>query len=83
MSAQEFDVIVYGATGFTGGWWPSTCCATYGAEGEVRWAMAGRDVEKLKAVAHDIGAPYGAAADRSPARPTPARSTRWRTARAW
>ena len=57
MSAQEFDVIVYGATGFTGRLVAEHLLRTYGAEGEVRWAMAGRDREKLKAVAIEIGAP--------------------------
>jgi short subunit dehydrogenase-like uncharacterized protein len=58
MSAQEFDVVVYGATGFTGRLVAEHLLKTYGAEGEVRWAMAGRDEEKLKAVRAEIGAPY-------------------------
>src|SRR5690606_15389527 len=57
MSAQEFDVIVYGATGFTGRLVAEYLLRTYGAEGEVRWAMAGRDSAKLKAVALELGAP--------------------------
>ncbi|MBC7770308.1 MAG: saccharopine dehydrogenase NADP-binding domain-containing protein [Phycisphaerales bacterium] len=57
MSAQEFDVIVYGATGFTGRLAAEYLLRTYGAEGEVRWAMAGRDREKLKAVSIKLGAP--------------------------
>lgn len=57
MSAQEFDVIVYGATGFTGRLVAEYLLRTYGAEGEVRWAIAGRDREKLKAVSIEIGAP--------------------------
>jgi short subunit dehydrogenase-like uncharacterized protein len=58
MSAQEFDVVVYGATGFTGKLVAEHLLKTYGAEGDVRWAMAGRDEEKLKAVRAEIGAPY-------------------------
>lgn len=58
MSAQEFDVIVYGATGFTGKLVAEHLLKTYGAEGAVRWAIAGRDEEKLKAVRTEIGAPY-------------------------
>ena len=57
MSAQEFDVIVYGATGFTGRLVAEHLLQTYGADGDVRWAMAGRDREKLKAVAIELGAP--------------------------
>ena len=58
MSAQEFDVIVYGATGFTGRLVAEYLLKTYGADGPVCWAMAGRDEEKLKAVRTEIGAPY-------------------------
>lgn len=57
MSAQEFDVVVYGATGFTGRLVAEYLLRTYGAEGEVRWAMAGRDLKKLKQVGAEIGAP--------------------------
>jgi len=58
MSAQEFDIVVYGATGFTGKLVAEHLMRVYGAEGDVRWAMAGRDEEKLKTVRNDIGAPY-------------------------
>lgn len=57
MSAQEFDVIVFGATGFTGRLVAEYLQQTYGAEGEVRWAMAGRDLTKLRTVSSEIGAP--------------------------
>lgn len=53
MSAREFDVIVYGATGFTG-----RLVADYLAKaGETRWAMAGRSASKLETVRGEIGAP--------------------------
>ncbi|MBK8542566.1 MAG: saccharopine dehydrogenase NADP-binding domain-containing protein [Caulobacteraceae bacterium] len=58
MSAQEFDVVIYGATGFTGKLVAEHMMRVYGAEGEVRWAIAGRDEEKLKTVRNDIGASY-------------------------
>jgi short subunit dehydrogenase-like uncharacterized protein len=58
MSAQEFDVIVYGASGFTGKLVAEHLLQTYGAEGEVRWAIAGRDEEKLKAVRTELKAPF-------------------------
>ncbi|MFO1016894.1 MAG: saccharopine dehydrogenase NADP-binding domain-containing protein [Hyphomonadaceae bacterium] len=57
MSAQEFEIIVYGATGFTGRLVAEHLLRTYGVDGDVRWAMAGRDREKLKQVAIEIGAP--------------------------
>ncbi len=58
MSAQEFDIVVYGATGFTGKLVAEHLLKTYGAEGDVRWAIAGRDEAKLKAVRTEIGAPF-------------------------
>ena len=50
----EFDVIIYGASGFTG-----RLVAEYLAArpGGVTWAMAGRSLEKLAAVRDEIGAP--------------------------
>lgn len=58
MSAQEFDIVVYGATGFTGKLVTEHLMRVYGAEGEIKWAIAGRDEEKLKIVRNDIGASY-------------------------
>lgn len=56
MMAREFDLIVYGATGFTG-----RLVAEYLAQragsGAIRWAMAGRSLDKLAAVRSEIGAP--------------------------
>jgi short subunit dehydrogenase-like uncharacterized protein len=36
MSAQEFDIVVYGATGFTGKLVAEHLLKTYGAEGDIR-----------------------------------------------
>lgn len=55
--AAEFDIIVYGATGFTGRLVAEHLAARYGVGGEVRWAMAGRSLDKLRAVRDEIGAP--------------------------
>ena len=52
-----FDIIVYGATGFTGRLVAEHLADTYGVGGEVKWAMAGRSAEKLAAVRDEIGAP--------------------------
>lgn len=57
MSALEFDVVVYGATGFTGRLAAEHLVRRYGIGGEVRWALAGRDRQKLKQVSIEIGAP--------------------------
>ncbi len=54
---REFDVIVYGATGYTGRLVADYLARTYGIGGEVKWAMAGRSANKLAAVRDEIGAP--------------------------
>lgn len=52
-ASAEFDIIVYGASGFTG-----RLVAEYLAEkGVKRWAMGGRSLEKLAEVRDLIGAP--------------------------
>ncbi len=51
----EFDIIVYGATGFTGRLVAEYLVKTY-PEG-LAWAMAGRSLSKLQAVRDAIGAP--------------------------
>lgn len=53
----EFDVIVYGATGFTGKLVAEYMLDRHPMGGAVRWAMAGRSAEKLAAVRDDLGAP--------------------------
>lgn len=52
--SREFDLIVFGATGFTG-----RLVAEYliTRDGAPRWAMAGRSQEKLEQVRDEIGAP--------------------------
>lgn len=47
---KTFDVIVFGATGFTGRLVAEYLNATYGVGGTVRWAMAGRSATKLAEV---------------------------------
>lgn len=53
----EFDLIVYGATGYTGRLVAEHLARNYGVGGEVTWAMAGRSQAKLEAVRDEIGAP--------------------------
>jgi short subunit dehydrogenase-like uncharacterized protein len=50
MAMREFDVIVWGATGFTGQLVVEYLAQTYGVDGELRWAIAGRNRNKLNAV---------------------------------
>jgi len=54
---REFDVIVFGATGFTGRLVAEYLVGRYGVDGDVRWAMAARSHDKLEAVRDEIGAP--------------------------
>ncbi len=52
---RAYDVIVYGASGFTGRLVAEYLLGTYGATGEIRWAMAGRSTGKLAEVRDLIG----------------------------
>ena len=58
--SKEFDIVIHGATGFTGRLVAEYMMARYpngsNAEG-IRWAMGGRSAEKLAAVRDEIGAP--------------------------
>ncbi len=53
---KPFDLIVFGATGFTGKLVAEYLNSTYGAGGSVRWALAGRNRDKLAEVRSAIGA---------------------------
>ncbi len=56
MSEKSFDVVVWGATGFTGRLVAEYLLKQYGTNGALKWAMAGRNAEKLAEVADSIGA---------------------------
>lgn len=47
---REFDVIVLGATGFTGALVAEYLCERYGVGNSLRWAAAGRNEQKLEAL---------------------------------
>jgi short subunit dehydrogenase-like uncharacterized protein len=53
----EFDIIVYGATGYTGRLVAEYLAQRYGVGGEIKWAMAGRSATKLAKVRDLVGAP--------------------------
>lgn len=55
--SREFDVIVFGATGYTGRLVAEYLLKSYGVGGPVKWAMAGRNADKLAEVRDRIGAP--------------------------
>ena len=52
---KEYDFVVYGATGFTGKLVVEYLVEKYSNDSEVTWALAGRNLEKLKSVADSIG----------------------------
>ncbi len=54
---KDFDIIVYGATGYTGRLVAEYLVKEYAGDATLKWAMAGRSADKLKDVARDIGAP--------------------------
>ena len=47
MENREFDVIVWGATGFTGQLVVEYMASKYGADSDLKWAVAGRNAKKL------------------------------------
>ena len=54
---REFDVVVYGATGFTGRLVAEYLNKQYGVGKDLKWAMAGRSEEKLASVRDEMGVP--------------------------
>jgi short subunit dehydrogenase-like uncharacterized protein len=55
--SSKFDIIVYGATGFTGQLVAEYFARHYSGAGAPKWAMAGRSLDKLAGVRDAIGAP--------------------------
>ena len=57
MADTEFDIVVYGATGYTGRLVAEHFVREYGGKADApKWAMAGRSEEKLQSVRAAIGA---------------------------
>ena len=61
MSDKNFDVVVYGATGFTGKLVVEYMLNQYGNDESITWAMAGRSHEKLIAVRDALGVSHDVA----------------------
>ena len=57
MNEKNFDVVIYGATGFTGKLVIEYMLKQYGNDNSISWAMAGRSHEKLLAVKEKLGVP--------------------------
>ena len=56
-SSSKFDIVVYGASGFTGQLVAEYLATHYQGDRELRWAVAGRSLDKLASVRDAIGAP--------------------------
>ena len=50
----DFDIILWGATGFTGQLVAEYLATTYGADNSLRWALGGRSEAKLQAVQQSL-----------------------------
>lgn len=55
MSEREFDLVVMGATGFTGRLVAEHLLARHGVDGKLKWALAGRNADKLAEVRESLG----------------------------
>jgi short subunit dehydrogenase-like uncharacterized protein len=55
--SSQFDIVVYGASGFTGRLVAEYLASRYGKDGDLKWAMAGRSLDKLASVRDAVGAP--------------------------
>jgi short subunit dehydrogenase-like uncharacterized protein len=53
---REFDIVVWGATGFTGRLAADKLAARIGNGGDLRWAIGGRNRTKLESVRSQLGA---------------------------
>ena len=59
MLEREFEVVVWGASGFTGRLVAEHLSQNYGAGQPLRWALGGRNREKLERLAAKLGTPSG------------------------
>ncbi len=55
-SKRQYDVVVYGAASFVGRLLTRYLVERHGVDGELKWALAGRNQSKLTAVAQEFGA---------------------------
>lgn len=56
---KEYDFVVYGATGFTGKLVVEYLVHKYSNHSQIKWALAGRNLEKLESVAVSKNVPEG------------------------
>ena len=62
MNKRQFDIVVWGASGFTGRLVLEYLLKRYPLGGDVRWAIAGRNEQKLKQVLSEVNADISAPA---------------------
>lgn len=55
MSAREFDIVLMGATGFTGRLVAEHLVRRHGVGGQLKWALAGRSRERLETIRIELG----------------------------
>ncbi|HEX3917341.1 MAG TPA: saccharopine dehydrogenase NADP-binding domain-containing protein [Caulobacteraceae bacterium] len=55
-SSPQFDLVVYGASGFTGQLVAEHLAKRYGVDGDLKWAVAGRSAERLRGVLEALDA---------------------------
>lgn len=55
MADKKFDLVVYGATGFTGKLVVEYLSQQYPSSDQLKWAMAGRSIDKLRQVRDELG----------------------------
>ena len=63
LSTRTYDIVIWGATGFTGRLVMAYMAKTYGVNGEIKWAVAGRNATKLAEVKREV---LGAEAEKLP-----------------
>lgn len=63
VTARTYDIVIWGATGFTGRLVMAYMAKTYGVDREIKWAVAGRNAAKLADVKREI---LGAEAENLP-----------------
>lgn len=65
-AGRQHDVVVWGATGFTGKLVAEYFAQRYGFTGDVRWALGGRSRDKLEALRGELATATGASAEALP-----------------
>lgn len=55
MSQKQYDIVVFGATSYVGQLLVHYLFETYGVNGDVRWALAGRNSAKLTSLKQQLG----------------------------